>query len=179
MTTKLPVVLESLRIASPCSADWDEMVGDDQIRFCGQCEKNVYNLSAMTRDAAEALVAEREGRVCVRFYRRADGMVLSSDCPVGARRLRLRERMWARISGAAASIALTAGLWLSRARADLALDAKQKQPAASTAAPAEDPGQPPLIGRIIAKAPHPPTPLTGQVAVPVMGAPPVLPKTKR
>src|SRR6516162_8887116 len=37
-----------LRVASPCPADWNAMQGDDRVRFCGQCEKNVYNLSAMT-----------------------------------------------------------------------------------------------------------------------------------
>src|SRR4051794_558697 len=45
--------LETLRIASPCTARWDEMRGDEQMRYCGQCRKKVYNLSAMTRDEAE------------------------------------------------------------------------------------------------------------------------------
>ncbi|MGZ3438637.1 MAG: hypothetical protein ACXVDD_03950, partial [Polyangia bacterium] len=70
-------MLESLRIATPCSADWDEMAGDERVRFCGKCEKNVYNLSAMTREAGEALVREKEGRMCVRMYQRADGTVLT------------------------------------------------------------------------------------------------------
>src|SRR3954452_5823731 len=38
-------LLESIRIASPCKANWDDMVGDERARFCGQCAKNVYNLS--------------------------------------------------------------------------------------------------------------------------------------
>ena len=37
-----------LTIASPCTASWDDMEGDDKVRFCGECELNVYNLSAMT-----------------------------------------------------------------------------------------------------------------------------------
>ncbi len=36
-------LLENVRIASPCSASWDDMVGDERVRFCGQCTKNVYN----------------------------------------------------------------------------------------------------------------------------------------
>jgi hypothetical protein len=40
--------LNDLRIASPCSANWDEMVGDNRQRFCGDCKLNVYNLSGMT-----------------------------------------------------------------------------------------------------------------------------------
>jgi hypothetical protein len=37
----------------------------------------------MKRDEALALVRSAEGRVCVRFWRRADGTVITSDCPVG------------------------------------------------------------------------------------------------
>ena len=79
--------LDHLRVASPCKADWDGMVGDDRVRFCAQCGKNVYNLTDMAREEAEAFL-EREAAPCVRFFRREDGMVLTSDCPVGLRRKR-------------------------------------------------------------------------------------------
>jgi hypothetical protein len=39
----------------------------------------------MSRAEAEALVEKTEGRMCVRFYVRGDGMVLTDDCPVGLR----------------------------------------------------------------------------------------------
>jgi hypothetical protein len=77
--------LDNVRIASPCRADWDAMQGDNRVRFCAECGKNVYNLSALTRPEAEALVTEKEGRMCVRFYQRADRSALTSDCPVGVR----------------------------------------------------------------------------------------------
>src|SRR6185436_5852156 len=77
--------LDQVRIASPCRADWNAMQGDDRVRFCAECGKNVYNLSALSRPEAEALVTEKEGRMCVRFYQRADGSALTSDCPVGLR----------------------------------------------------------------------------------------------
>jgi hypothetical protein len=80
--------LEKVGIASPCSESWKDMVGDDRVRFCGKCEKNVFNLSAMTREEADALLEQREGKICVRFYRRADGKLLTSDCPVGVQRKR-------------------------------------------------------------------------------------------
>ncbi|HEY6251733.1 MAG TPA: carboxypeptidase-like regulatory domain-containing protein [Candidatus Angelobacter sp.] len=63
------------------------MSGDDRVRHCQECKLNVYNLSAMSRREAEELIARREGRLCVRFYQRADGTVLTRDCPVGFRRL--------------------------------------------------------------------------------------------
>ncbi|NJM53994.1 MAG: hypothetical protein HC846_11765 [Blastocatellia bacterium] len=75
--------LNNIKIASPCSADWNEMIGNDQKRFCGSCQKNVYNLSEMTKDEAENLLIDSEGRLCVRFYKRADGTILTQDCPVG------------------------------------------------------------------------------------------------
>jgi hypothetical protein len=39
----------------------------------------------MTREAAERLIEERQGQLCALLYRRADGTVLTSDCPVGVR----------------------------------------------------------------------------------------------
>jgi hypothetical protein len=81
-------LLDNLRIASPCSQEWDQMSGDERVRFCRRCQKNVYNLSALTREQAERLVFENEGRMCVRFYRRSDGTILTSDCPTGSRRVR-------------------------------------------------------------------------------------------
>lgn len=77
--------LDNIRVASPCSADWNQMYGNDRKRFCADCKLNVYNLSEMTRDEAESFLMASEGRVCVRYFRRADGTVLTRNCPVGLR----------------------------------------------------------------------------------------------
>jgi hypothetical protein len=77
-----------LRVASPCSASWEEMEGDHRIRFCRHCRKNVYHLSGMNRREAVALVRESEGQLCVRYCRRRDGTLLTDDCPVGLRTAR-------------------------------------------------------------------------------------------
>ena len=82
--------LDNIRIASPCSENWDEMFGDARKRFCGDCKLNVYNLSDMTRRDAENLLIASEGRLCVRYYRRPDGTVLTRDCPVGWQALKRR-----------------------------------------------------------------------------------------
>jgi hypothetical protein len=92
-------LLDNVRVASPCKASWEAMSGDDRVRFCGQCEKNVYNLSAMSREDGERLLREKEDSVCVRFYRRADGTVMTTDCPVGARRKRVRRAAIAVVGG--------------------------------------------------------------------------------
>jgi hypothetical protein len=75
--------LDNVSVASPCSQDWNAMIGDERKRYCGDCKLNVYNLSGMSRAEAERLILNAEGRLCVRFYKRADGSVLTQDCPVG------------------------------------------------------------------------------------------------
>lgn len=82
--------LDGVRIASPCKASWDDMQGDERVRFCGKCEKNVFNLSAMSKSDAEELLREKEGNICARIFRRADGTVMTTDCPVGVRVKRVR-----------------------------------------------------------------------------------------
>lgn len=80
--------LANLKIATPCSANWDQMQGDDRVRFCAQCNLNVYNLSGLRQSEAASLINQKEGRLCVRFYQRKDGTVLTADCPVGIKALR-------------------------------------------------------------------------------------------
>ncbi|HKX30550.1 MAG TPA: hypothetical protein VJ302_22865, partial [Blastocatellia bacterium] len=63
---------------------------DDRVRFCSQCNLNVYNLSGLTRPEAEDLINRAEGGLCVRFYRRSDGTILTRNCPVGLRTIRRR-----------------------------------------------------------------------------------------
>ncbi len=75
--------LANINIASPCSAKWEEMYGDGRKRFCGDCKLNVFNLSGMTKYDAENLLMNSEGRVCVRYFQRSDGTILTADCPVG------------------------------------------------------------------------------------------------
>lgn len=77
-----------IKVAAPCKRDWSKMTGDDAVRFCGDCKMNVYNLSALSQPELEQLVKEKEGRVCVRFFSRPDGTVLTRDCPVGVTRKR-------------------------------------------------------------------------------------------
>lgn len=105
MSKPAPLELDVIQIASPCSMDWNSMEGDARRRHCGQCKLPVYNLAELTREQATELIAEHEGTLCVRLYRRADGTVLTRDCPVGLRELR---RRLAR--GVAAVVAMVAAL---------------------------------------------------------------------
>jgi len=77
-----------IKVASPCGAPWEEMEGDEKVRFCGACQLHVYNLSAMDAEESAERLAQDSPRLCVRFYRRSDGTLLTRDCPVGAGRVR-------------------------------------------------------------------------------------------
>ncbi len=88
-------LLESATIASPCDRMWEDMQGDSRVRHCSACNLNVYNFAEMTSIDAEAFLRERlpKGRVCGVLFRRADGTILTKDCPVGVSRLR-RAAAW-------------------------------------------------------------------------------------
>jgi hypothetical protein len=112
---KLTSPLDHLRIAAPCPADWDQMFSfeDERVRFCSQCNLNVYNLSDMSRPEAEALITKTEGRMCVRLYRKADGSVLTRNCPVGLKAVKRRVAWMAQvILGMALSLVSVIGLYI-------------------------------------------------------------------
>lgn len=93
---------EQIKIASPCPASWEEMLGDDTVRFCQVCSKNVYNLSSMTKAEAQTLIMNNQGKLCGLLYLRKDGSVMTSDCPVGFGEIRRRViKNIAKVAGAA------------------------------------------------------------------------------
>ncbi len=152
--------LRNVKVASPCSADWDRMIGDERARFCGQCELNVYNLSAMSTLEAESLIARTEGRLCIRYYRRKDGSIITQDCPVGLRKLKQHA---ARIKRAAASLVLgfLAGLGFHGAADRLGgffLDSTGRLGMHT-------------MGTIAAPTPHEPRVVVGQLIAPVKVCP--------
>jgi hypothetical protein len=104
-------VLESVRVASPCPERWEDMIGDDRMRFCARCAKNVYDLSSMSREVADQFLREQREPVCVTFLRRRDGKIMTSDCAPGARRRTIGAGIVALVcGGAAAAMALPGGV---------------------------------------------------------------------
>lgn len=87
--------LQNLKVATPCSEIWEGMKGNDRVRHCARCRFNVYDLSAMTTSEAEQLLGSREGKLCVTFFQRADGRVLTKDCRGG-----FSGRFWKRMDAA-------------------------------------------------------------------------------
>lgn len=99
--------LENVEIAAPCPMSWADMDGDTDVRYCGKCKKQVFNLSMMSREEAEAVLGVSEGKgLCVRLFRRDDGTVLTQDCSVGV----ARQRFWRRTKGIASAGMIAAGL---------------------------------------------------------------------
>src|SRR3569623_3571208 len=110
---KLPV-LPNIRVATPCRADWNEMVGDDRVRHCASRDKDVFNLSAMTREDAEALIMAKAGDLCARYYQRHGGAIILKDCAVGIAQKRKRRVIAA---GAAGLLAMGgAAAWFAKHR---------------------------------------------------------------
>ena len=85
MIRQRKVNLDQISIAAPCPIKWDDMAGDEQIRFCALCELNVYNISEMTRTDAQTFLSNQTGKMCLRLYRRKDGTLITKDCPIGRR----------------------------------------------------------------------------------------------
>jgi len=171
------IPLETIQIASPCPASWDEMEGDDRVRFCGECRLNVYNIEAMTRKEAHRLIAENEGRLCLRLYRRADGTVLTRDCPIGLRAL--RRRVARLIVGTAALVGfLSCGTMCAWARTSLPTNKALESPLAKLAAWIDPPlvrAIPPgaMLGKMmLGGVCPPPAPAAPSTSVGPSGSPP-------
>jgi hypothetical protein len=101
-------LLSDVRVATPCSVSWEMMKGDDRMRFCNVCRLNVYDLSAMDVDEAAHLISENDSRLCIRFFRRADGTIITQDCPEGVRRKRARRDKRGAVAGVGALAAVSA-----------------------------------------------------------------------
>jgi hypothetical protein len=97
--------VDKLKVARPCPASWNSMEGNERVRYCGLCELDVYNISEMTAAEVELLIANSSGRICGRLFKRADGTVLTQDCPVGINKYRKRlAKYYSAVLGAALAL---------------------------------------------------------------------------
>jgi hypothetical protein len=107
---KYQQIVNNIQIATPCSADWNAMSGDDRKRFCQMCKLNVYNIEEMSpKEVSELISSANGGRVCMQIYRRRDGTVITRDCPVAVQRVK---KAFKRSVAAVATFAATIGLSL-------------------------------------------------------------------
>jgi hypothetical protein len=162
-----PDALDLVEIPIPCAVPWESMPGDQQVRHCGQCKQNVYNVSTLTRAEANRLL---RARACLRIYRRPDRTVITSDC---RERLRAaRKRGWLVFAGA-----LLIVLWAQLCAQLVGLAGLRRlfggHATMGAAVPIAVPGQ--LAPPEMPTPPSRPEP----EPLPLMGAPPPLPPTQR
>ncbi len=82
---------DDLPIEDPCPAPWDEMTGDERRRHCAACQKDVHDVSALTKQEAQAfLKAHNDKEICVRYAHDPDGQILFK--PSDSERLEVQRR---------------------------------------------------------------------------------------
>jgi hypothetical protein len=104
MSVKKSSLLDRINIPVPCNADWDSMIGNNEVRFCEHCSKHVNNLSEMTRKQALELVSRSKGQLCVRYYRRPDDTIHTRAAPTQLHQIKRRA---SRIAAGAFTAALS------------------------------------------------------------------------
>jgi len=109
-----------ISIAAPCTEKWESMTGDARARHCAKCKLNVYNVSELTEAEVVGLFQKHEGQVCGRVFRRADGTVLTRDCPTGV--ALLRRRALGALTMAATLVLAVLGIGLFRSKKSCDLD---------------------------------------------------------
>ena len=70
--------LDTISVKSPCNESWDEMSGNDEIRFCSHCAQSVHNLSTLNRAEIEKLIERSNGRLCVRYVKTSQGKLIAA-----------------------------------------------------------------------------------------------------
>ena len=103
-------LIDRVEIASPCSMKWEDLDGDGCTRHCRQCELDVHNFSDMTRTEVESILANTTGRLCATWYRRADGTMMTRDCPVGLAAVRRHARRAAVLVGGFLTLLIAGGM---------------------------------------------------------------------
>lgn len=75
-----------VRLPSPCSEPWNGMVPVGCNRHCASCDRIIHDLSSLSLDQAEALLAS-DDEVCVRAQVGQGGVVRLADTGQGTRRM--------------------------------------------------------------------------------------------
>jgi hypothetical protein len=123
----------------------------------------------MNREEAEAFLRQATGRVCVRYYQRHDGTVLTRDCPVGVGIVRRARRRLA-LAAASAFAVFTTGLGMSLRAGQLASyddvwRSRQPEPVRRVLNAIDPPEPMPIAGGIAMGTPAaPPEPVMGKPA---------------
>src|SRR5262249_45938028 len=123
------------------------MTGTDQVRHCAECNRQVYDLSKMTRRQAEHLIIITQGRFCARITRGPNGDVVTQEEPG----LHLITKHASPVATAVVSAAITVGsaapdlAGIHRQQTQVSVAAKTKE---SASVSIDAPGAAVLSGKV-------------------------------
>ncbi len=58
---------------------WDKMTGDNQVRFCEQCQRQVWNFFEMTEAEIVEVMRTNPERLCAQIKKTKDGILVTKD----------------------------------------------------------------------------------------------------
>jgi hypothetical protein len=126
--------LQELKISSPCKTSWDAMQGEGNHHFCGECQRDVFDLAHMLPSEIERHLRATQGVMCARLTRRNGQLIMArEELPAGS----VRSHGWG-FPGFAAGVvsaAVSAGVALAQAAPPPAT--APALPSGDTAGPAE------------------------------------------
>jgi hypothetical protein len=78
--------IQAQKMVTACPFSWTDESVKERFRYCGNCQKAIYQLDGLEIEQAEALILKRENRDKFVLYERPDGKFMTSDCPVAQKR---------------------------------------------------------------------------------------------
>lgn len=122
------VPIENFKPASPCEYTWKKSDPKQRCSFCEKCQQHVYDFDGIELPEANELILKRENRQVDQLFKRADGMFLTTDCPLAARR-KMNQIML--IAGGVLVVGITLAILLMlpkpQAHTEAAVDAEPPQ----------------------------------------------------
>lgn len=73
--------VDRLKIDFPCTADWNQMRGNERIRYCEECNKYVYDFARLPRRQVEEMMAASPGRICAKLTYKNNSLVFLDSKP--------------------------------------------------------------------------------------------------
>ena len=104
-------ILSEITISTPCPMDWNQMSGDDRMRYCTACGKRVHDVAKMTSAEVDVLFRDNDGDVCGRLSRFADGTLMTAECGAPTESAKIPWQFTIRsLMGVIAGLATTLGI---------------------------------------------------------------------
>jgi hypothetical protein len=74
----IPITAKKKALA--CDWTWDETYSNERYRYCGVCQRPVYNFAGIEMPEAEAIILKAENLTKFTLYQRPDGKFMTGNC---------------------------------------------------------------------------------------------------